>query len=332
MNVIDKLYTEWAWRTTSGTPDINNPEDKLILDNLLLELGVVFEAEEDEVQDETAELTKAELNEMLKAIDKIKEPYVRYLSVFAYFDNNSLGTISEVILTKLLQRTGIQASHTGASGGLADLYINGKPVSLKTTVGVTKIGLGNDQARINATDIDSVVKILNKLEPDSYTSILDLKNKIEPNLYKVLVNRVDSIAEKLAGPKNEEFFVWVEKIFDSKTKILTEFKIHVAKYDLQKVKNEMMKMKPYASSNSWGLKDPELGGKNAVTADAGSKYLNVEPNFVRKTTAETARSIKLIQPEDIEGLDRNVISQNITDALFDKLDDLYVSLGLNKAV
>ena len=94
----------------------------------------------------------------------------------------------------------------------------------------------------------------------------------------------------------------------------------------------MMKMKPYASSNSWGLKDPELGGKNAVTADAGSKYLNVEPNFVRKTTAETAPSIKLIQPEDIEGLDRNVISQNITDALFDKLDDLYVSLGLNKAV
>jgi hypothetical protein len=28
MNIIDKLYTEWAWRTTSGTPDINNPEDK----------------------------------------------------------------------------------------------------------------------------------------------------------------------------------------------------------------------------------------------------------------------------------------------------------------
>ena len=37
MNIIDKLYTEWAWRTTSGTPDINNPEDKLILDDLLVE-------------------------------------------------------------------------------------------------------------------------------------------------------------------------------------------------------------------------------------------------------------------------------------------------------
>ena len=38
MNVTDKLYTEWAWRTKSGTPDINNPVDKAILDNLIREL------------------------------------------------------------------------------------------------------------------------------------------------------------------------------------------------------------------------------------------------------------------------------------------------------
>ena len=38
MNVTDKLYTEWAWRTKSGVPDINNPDDKAILDHLLAEL------------------------------------------------------------------------------------------------------------------------------------------------------------------------------------------------------------------------------------------------------------------------------------------------------
>ncbi len=38
MNVTDKLYTEWAWRTKSGIPNMNNPEDKAILDNLLKEL------------------------------------------------------------------------------------------------------------------------------------------------------------------------------------------------------------------------------------------------------------------------------------------------------
>lgn len=35
MNIVDKLYTEWAWRTKSGIPDINNPEDKAILDSIL---------------------------------------------------------------------------------------------------------------------------------------------------------------------------------------------------------------------------------------------------------------------------------------------------------
>jgi hypothetical protein len=38
MNVTDKLYTEWAWRTKTGVPDINNPEDKAILDRLISEL------------------------------------------------------------------------------------------------------------------------------------------------------------------------------------------------------------------------------------------------------------------------------------------------------
>lgn len=40
MSVVDKLYTEWAWRTKSGTPDINNTEDKAILDSLIREYGV----------------------------------------------------------------------------------------------------------------------------------------------------------------------------------------------------------------------------------------------------------------------------------------------------
>ena len=38
MNVTDKLYIEWAWRTKTGVPDINNPEDKAILNKLISEL------------------------------------------------------------------------------------------------------------------------------------------------------------------------------------------------------------------------------------------------------------------------------------------------------
>jgi len=46
MNVVEKLYTEWAWRSKTGTPNINNPEDKLILDSLINELVGPFKEEQ----------------------------------------------------------------------------------------------------------------------------------------------------------------------------------------------------------------------------------------------------------------------------------------------
>lgn len=46
MNVIDKLYTEWAWRTKSGVPNIKNPEDKAILDSIFEEIGATVKAVE----------------------------------------------------------------------------------------------------------------------------------------------------------------------------------------------------------------------------------------------------------------------------------------------
>jgi len=50
MNVTDRLYNEWAWRTESGTPDINNPEDKAILDKLINELTEADELTDKELQ------------------------------------------------------------------------------------------------------------------------------------------------------------------------------------------------------------------------------------------------------------------------------------------
>lgn len=39
MDIIDKLYTEWAWRTKTGSPSVKNPKDKQILDDLISELS-----------------------------------------------------------------------------------------------------------------------------------------------------------------------------------------------------------------------------------------------------------------------------------------------------
>ena len=49
MNVTDKLYDEWAWRTKSGTPDMNNLEDKAILDKLISNLISEEEREPKEI-------------------------------------------------------------------------------------------------------------------------------------------------------------------------------------------------------------------------------------------------------------------------------------------
>ena len=35
MNITDKLYTEWAWRSKTGTPSMDNDEDRALLDTII---------------------------------------------------------------------------------------------------------------------------------------------------------------------------------------------------------------------------------------------------------------------------------------------------------
>ena len=51
MNIVDKLYTEWAWRTKSGTPDIDNPEDRDILFSILAEASTNLLSTEQLIKD-----------------------------------------------------------------------------------------------------------------------------------------------------------------------------------------------------------------------------------------------------------------------------------------
>lgn len=73
MNITDKLYIEWAWRSKSGTPDINNPEDKAILDRLIKELTTAQNILESE------EVTNDEIVQLIASIKDDKEAlnYIR---------------------------------------------------------------------------------------------------------------------------------------------------------------------------------------------------------------------------------------------------------------
>lgn len=64
MNITDKLYTEWAWRTKSGVPDINNPADKAILDNLISELTKTVKEEEEK----QATISREEIVDLIASI------------------------------------------------------------------------------------------------------------------------------------------------------------------------------------------------------------------------------------------------------------------------
>lgn len=73
MNVVDKLYTEWAWRSKTGIPDINNPEDKALLDSLLSEL-VTEEEKSTSLKDklikviQSSDLSDEELNVYIRSV------------------------------------------------------------------------------------------------------------------------------------------------------------------------------------------------------------------------------------------------------------------------
>ena len=81
MNVTDKLYNEWAWRTKSGTPDMNNPNDKSILDKLMLEL-----TEADELSDKELQKNLISIISNTTDVDTLKR-IMKYAKNIGYGDN-----------------------------------------------------------------------------------------------------------------------------------------------------------------------------------------------------------------------------------------------------
>ena len=118
MNVTDKLYNEWAWRTKSGTPDINNPEDKSILDKLMLEL-----TEADELSDRELQKNLISIISNTTDVDTLKR-IMKYAKNIGYGDN-----MKSYLETKNLSRKDILyfqslLSDLGKTGEFAKIASN----------------------------------------------------------------------------------------------------------------------------------------------------------------------------------------------------------------
>lgn len=81
MNVVGKLLTEWAYRCKKGYPDMNNPEDMKILQEIYAEYGIVMEEKKEEenytvdnliqlLQDRKEELPQSFLNKLFHSIQE----------------------------------------------------------------------------------------------------------------------------------------------------------------------------------------------------------------------------------------------------------------------
>jgi hypothetical protein len=323
MSVVDKVIAEWAFRCKKGYPDMNNPDDIKILKEIYTEYGIVMEEEKPEEPKQDT-VTVEDLTVLRSAFESIKVPYSKYLSIFNYFDPNSLGTISEVLLTKLLNTVdNIQAQHVGGAQGLADIVVNGHHISLKTTAKGKPIGLGSDEINVSPSDSKEVVSTLNTLYREDPTlknlTISELQGKIPNETYNNIHKRLSSIARKIAGELNKEVFVWVEKVY--KKKLLTGIVIHVVKYDYSKTLDTFLQSKISVTEKAWGVVD--AAGKAIISADTSGKHLNITPEFVYSSSKETNIPIDL---EVNLKYSSEEVQQKVSDKVFTALNTIYSEL------
>jgi len=324
MSITDKLVTEWAFRCKKGFPDMNNPDDMKILKEIYSEYGIVMEEDTAEESNKST-ATEQDVAYLRKAFSSIKDDYAKYLKVFMLFDPNSLGTISEVLLTKLLAEKDIETRHTGGAQGLTDLVVNGHNISLKTTSGDTKIGLGSEKEVMDSKAVELANHFKDHPELTKYTVGELASIEAAKQYYPDIIARIDAVAKKLTGPGNSEFFVWVEKTVDKNTGLLKRITIHTLKYDYTEVmdtfkKGRIVPTKGVGSKSGWSLVDAE--NNPLISADIKSKYLNISPTFIRRSTGENTVSVEFPTVEQNKVGMSKLVSKN----MFAALDNIYTQI------
>jgi|TARA_R110002012_G_scaffold26763_7_gene86668 hypothetical protein len=285
-------------------------------------------------EEEIISVSRETEERLVELFRRIAPKYARYLTILNFFDPYSLGTISEVILTKLLRDEGVDAENVGGSQGVTDIKLGDSNISLKTTKAGTTIGLGSDTANVSGQDIKDVAEFMNSSDFDQLfieggltlgeilSTRLQSQGSTPEKMNKTmegLERRIESIINKISGENNDEEFVWVEKVYDDD--YLAQIIIHVSSYDRDKVRDEFYNMIPYTTGKSWGLEDEN--GVKMIQADSSAKKLNIKPAFIYKTITED-KSIPIDIP--VKDMKINDPKDYISERMFDALDAMYREL------
>lgn len=261
-----------------------------------------------------------DISDLHYVFNTVKDDYAKYLSIMYYFDSNSLGTFSEVLLSELIKTIpDVDVRHTGGSQALSDIQINGKDISLKTTEQGVPINLGSHELLFSKRENSVILTELSKyfLENGIDRITVDKMKRsteISPNCIDSVLRRLTAIKEKIIG--TDEYFVWIEKIY-STGKILGKINIHILKVCEIKLDALFNDCEIYLTAKGWGLYYKDL---LLVNSDTAGKLLNIHPNFIKNSLdEEEIISIKI--PIDI-GNDKDEIREDVVTLFMDSLKDI----------
>ena len=311
-----QIVNEWFARLEKGyaEPPYTNHELK-VLDTVLRRNNIYKSAyllEADGINQTIDTVDSSEYGELVKKLDAAADKYARYLTVFHYFAPDALGTISEILLSKLLGGT-----HTGGSQGLTDLKVGNINISLKTTADIDPILLGSkDNTSMSELEFEKAKEYyelyrsspvtIGKLIDDIMASDADEKTK---TAFKRIEFRINAIAEKMTGNNNDEYFLWAAKSYSRG--ILSMITLYFTKFDKNTVINDLKNGYLYISRDgtgkAWGIK--HASGGLIVGADKKGKYLNILPAYI-KSNVTNKKEIPLL---DFNILDLKTGDEKLSD-------------------
>ena len=108
MNVVDKIVTEWAYRCKKGYPDMNNPEDLKILNEIYAEYGIVVEEEKEE--------DNYSIEQLLQLIQNRKDELPQAFINKLYHSVQEKGKKLGAAISKAIHKKGLDASETEIFG------------------------------------------------------------------------------------------------------------------------------------------------------------------------------------------------------------------------
>ena len=333
MNVTDKLYTEWAWRTKSGVPNINNPEDKAILDSIISEMNlpvneetVIIEADGSEYDqlisyhlfgdtNQTQNIPGVNKQYTVGKDDKVdakdKETYRKLYSVTPPKQGKEIGSAGtkgagngEVALYWLLSRSGVNVVD-GRGSDAPDLKINnniGLEVKSYGKRNITLGRFGNDyDTRKKLGYVIGLDVLISNLTGDDRTPSIDSFNKKELIRGFTTLSKFSSNQNLRAASQEFELIKDIYSKIDSLTSELKLEQGFAPREGAAAILRQLLSTKAKNKPGDGGyIVDISEDGKIKYTQVTQSKIDSLDSDTIIKYVSANGSALK-IYPDELFG-------------------------------